>query len=155
VAEIQARIDRCYTPYHERLERLIAETHYSFGQVWHIDCHSMPASSSGGADFVLGDRDGRSCAPAFTNAVYDFLRGLGYRVTVNNPYKGMEILRRHGDPARGRHSLQLEIGKALYWDEEKSEKSTRYGALKTDIEKLLSFCADYIDGQLSMALAAD
>ncbi|MEZ5919527.1 MAG: N-formylglutamate amidohydrolase, partial [Alphaproteobacteria bacterium] len=41
-AEITARIERYYTPYHEALETLITEAHYNFGQVWHVNCHSMP-----------------------------------------------------------------------------------------------------------------
>ena len=60
------------------------------------------------ADFVLGDRDGTTCEPAFTAVVADTVRGMGYTVAVNDPYKGVEIVRRHGVPAANRHSLQIE-----------------------------------------------
>ena len=46
------------------------------------------------------------------------LRGLGYSVAINDPYKGVEIVRRHGRPARGRHSLQIELNRRLYMDED-------------------------------------
>ena len=57
----------------------------TFGAVWHINCHSMPAvgdalSDDPGrerADFVLGDRDGTTCEPQFTRSSRDTLRDAG------------------------------------------------------------------------------
>ena len=46
--------------------------------------------------------------PEFTALVADTLRGLGYSVGVNSPFKGAEIVIRHGAPAQNRHSLQIE-----------------------------------------------
>src|SRR3546814_4975971 len=60
------------------------------------------------ADFVLGDRDGTTCEPAFTAFVAGELRSLGYEVKINEPYKGVELVRRYADPAAGRHSLRSE-----------------------------------------------
>ena len=74
------------------------------------------------ADFVLGDREGTSCTPWFTQQAARILRELGYSVAINDPYKGVEILRRHGQPQQQRHALQLEINRALYLDEEKVER---------------------------------
>ena len=68
------------------------------------------------ADIVLGDRDGTTCAPEFTAFVRDVLAGHGYDVKVNDPFKGVELVRAYADPAGGRHSLQLEINKRLYMD---------------------------------------
>ncbi len=70
------------------------------------------------ADFVLGDRDGTTCAPAFTRIVASVLEDIGYSVAINDPYKGVEIVRRHGRPAENRHSLQVEVNRRLYMDEE-------------------------------------
>ena len=135
VAAISHRIENYYKPYHAALEKLMNEAHYNFGQVWHINCHSMPSASArpkqpigingyGGleTDFVLGDRDGTSCDLDFTHALRDFLRGLGYTVTINDPFKGVELVHRYSAPARGLHSLQIEINKALYMNEDTSEK---------------------------------
>lgn len=165
VNEILHRIENYYNPYHGKLASLIEDMHYSFGQVWHVNCHSMPqnggisrvipqSARSGMPDFVLGDRDGTSCDLAFTHALRDFLKGLGYRVTINNPYRGVELVRRYADPATGRHSIQIEINKALYWDEEKNKKSGNFMILKDDIEKLVEFTAHYISANLA-AIAAD
>jgi len=69
-------------------------------------------------------------------------------VTINDPYKGVELIRRYSNPARGRHSLQIEINKALYMNELTLEKSNNYNALKSDIEKIVLFLSDYVSAQL-------
>ena len=152
VKEIRQRIEKYYEPYHNALKNLLDETHTTHGQVWHINCHSMPSAQP---DFCIGDRNGSSSSADFTHALHDFLKGLGYSVNINQPYKGVEILRRHGAPALGRHSVQIEISKALYWDETKLIKSLNYNALKDDIEKLVLFCAGWVEDQTALSLAAD
>jgi len=125
VAEVQARIDRCHRPYHAALQQLMDAAHAAHGAVYHVNCHSMGPDTHvliegyGGqprADFVLGDRDGSTCDPAFTALVREVLTGFGYRVAVNDPFKGVELVRAYSAPAAGRHSLQLEINKRLYMD---------------------------------------
>ena len=165
ISEIHQRIEKYYKPYHKQLENLIEDAHYRYGQVWHINCHSMP--SKGGfsrnfsrpsfapmPDFVLGDRDGTSCELDFTHALRDFLKNLGYSVAINNPYRGVELVRRYSEPATGRHSIQIEINKGLYWQEEQSAKSKKFNSLKGDIEKLIQFSAEYVSSNLSQ-MAAD
>lgn len=162
VAEIKARIDGYYRPYHTALKELLDDAHYRFGQVWHINCHSMPGSSAAltngvlnmQPDFVLGDRDGTSCDLDFTHTLCDALRDMGYRVAINNPYKGVEIVRRSANPAEGRNSIQIEVSKSLYWDEKKNEKNENFNKLKSDIDKLIELCARYVDSHLS-SMAAD
>jgi N-formylglutamate amidohydrolase len=166
-AEIAARIERYYHPYHGALDDLLRAAHYNFGQAWHINCHSMPSSGAypkraaalvGNAprhsDFCLGDRDGTTCDLEFTHALRDFLKQRGYTVTLNDPYKGVELVRRYSSPARGIHSLQLEINRALYMSEETLEKSDHFPALQSDIEKLVAFCASFAESRLT-DMAAD
>jgi N-formylglutamate amidohydrolase len=156
VSEINARINDYYMPYHDALDSLLSELHYKFGQVWHVNCHSMPSDIISGqrVDFVLGDRDGTSCDLEFTHALRDHLVGAGYRVNINNPYKGVELINRYSAPSRGRHSLQIEINKALYWNEAENRKTSHYADLKSEIDKLITFCADFVDSRL-VNLAAD
>ncbi len=143
-AEVQRRIDRWYLPYHAALTAEIDALHRAFGAVWHINCHSMPAVGDANADdpgreradFVLGDRDGTTCASAFTNRVAETVRGMGYTVAVNDPYKGVELVRRHGRPAEHRHSLQIEIKRTLYMDEDSLEPNAGYARLERDLARL-------------------
>ncbi len=147
VMEIKHRIETCYRPYHAVLEKLIEDAHYSYGQVWHINCHSMPtqdghsfrASPLKAADFVLGDRDGTTCDLTFTHAVRDFIKSMGYKVSVNDPYKGVELVRKYSNPATGRHSLQVEVARNLYMDEDTYKKTNGFNKLKDDIDKLINF----------------
>ena len=101
----------------------------------------MPSSSGrkGGhcADFVLGDRDGTTCAPEFTDFVAQVVRGRGYTVRINEVYKGVEIVKRQGQPAMRRHSLQIEVDRALYMDQKTLEKSPGFDRLQSDITELI------------------
>ena len=151
-AEVRARIDRCWRPYHDALTALLDERHRRFGAVWHVDCHSMPAVGDDNADdpgreradFVLGDRDGATCEPAFTALVATTVRGLGYSVAINDPYKGVELVRKHGRPHEGRHSLQIEIKRSLYMDEETLEPNAGYARLQRDLATLAARIASHV-----------
>lgn len=125
-AEVTARIDRCWRPYHAAVARAIDAAHAAHGHSIHINCHSMPAVAGrfatlqpglAHADFVVGDRDGSTASPALSRAICDFLRARGYSVDHNRPYKGVELVRRYGRPAEQRHSIQVEINRARYMDE--------------------------------------
>ena len=150
--EIRNRIENWYRPYHAALDADVDALHRSFGSVWHINCHSMPAVGDANADdpgraradFVLGDRDGTTCAADFTTLVADAARGLGYSVSINDPYKGVEIVRKHGRPAERRHSLQIELNRRLYMDEATLEPNTHYAEMAVDIERLLAAVAHYV-----------
>ncbi len=145
VSEVQSRIAHYHRPYHDELSSMIAEAHGRFGAVWHVNCHSMKSTAKGRLrdDFVLGDRDGTTCAAEFTDLVASTLRGLGYGVGLNHPFKGAEIVTRHGDPAAARHSLQLEINRGLYMDEARIEKSKGFAALQSDMDRLIAAIAAY------------
>lgn len=153
VAEMQGRITRCYEPYHNALQSVCDRLHRKFGGVWLVNCHSMPArgskmSSDGPdavrADFVLGDRDGTTCAPEMTDFVARLLRGRGYNVKINDPYKGVEIVRRHGRPAENRHALQIEVNRALYMDEKSLARNGHYATLKADLTHLVEGLAGMV-----------
>jgi N-formylglutamate amidohydrolase len=147
VGELLARIERCHTPYHAALRRLLDAAHARFGQVVHLNCHSMNAVSGamgeGGAgipraDIVLGDRDGSTCSPALTAFVRNALQSRGYEVKVNDPFKGVELVRAYADPAAGRHSLQIEINKRLYMvDAPQRQPHEGFARLQRDLMAML------------------
>lgn len=143
VAEVAERIDRYYRPYHFQIAAVLDGLAEQFGATWHVNCHSMPSTLGPGsaravrADFVIGDRDGTTSEPGFVTLVADVLRGLGYRVAVNNPYKGVELVARYGRPALGRHSIQLEINRGLYMNEETLERTDGFARLQRDLGALI------------------
>jgi len=95
-------------------------------------------------DFVLGDRDGTTCEPGFTELVRRTLADMGYRVTVNDPYKGVELVRAYSDPKAARHSLQIEINKRLYMDERTLQKGPGFAQLQKNLGELLRALANEI-----------
>ena len=145
VETVLGRIRGVHVPYHEAIQKLLNETHARFGKVYHINCHSMRSvagkqSEDGGkarADFVLGDRDGTTCDPAFTGRVRKTLAAMGYDVKVNDPYKGVELVRAYSNPKSGRHSLQIEINKRLYMNEATLQKTAGFAVLQRNILSLL------------------
>ena len=151
--EVRRRLDRYYWPYHRTLERVLEHTWQRFGAVLHVNCHSMKSTSTASMpegrgvqrpDFVLGDRDGTSCNPALTDRVRGVLAAAGYRVAVNRPYKGMELVRRYSEPGAGRHSLQVEINRALYMDEERVCKSDGFERLQHTLGELTAAIAGFM-----------
>jgi N-formylglutamate amidohydrolase len=153
--EILARIERYHTPYHRMLDETCERLCHEFGAVWHINCHSMPSYGPAReerkgvyADFVLGDRDGTTCAAEFTDFVAGVLRGLGYDVRINEGYKGVEIVRRQGRPAENRHSLQIEVDRALYMDQKTLEKLPGFERLHADLARLVAALGDFVRARL-------
>ncbi len=146
VAEVQARIDTCWRPYHAAVADAIDAAHARHGFSIHLNCHSMPAVAASHAtdypglvhaDFVVGNRDDTTSSPALARLVFEHLRGLGYTVDYNHPYKGVELVRRHGRPAEHRHSIQLEINRKLYMDETSLAVHDGFAALQAHLRSLV------------------
>jgi N-formylglutamate deformylase len=162
-AEVQRRIERCYRPYHAALAALLDARHRRFGAVWHLDCHSMPAVGDANADdpgraradFVLGDRDGTTCDADFTRTVATVLREMDYAVAINDPYRGVELVRRHGRPAERRHSLQVEVNRRLYMDERTLAPNEGYARLEVDLARVVAQLAAYVRRQCGIARTDD
>ena len=147
VAEVQARIASCWHPYHAAVAQAIDAAHARHGYSIHLNCHSMPAVAStfatdfpgeAHADFVVGDRDGSTASAPLVQRICRHLEGLGYSVAYNHPYKGVELVRRHSNPARRRHSIQLEINRKLYMDEQTLAISGGFAALQTSLRSLVA-----------------
>jgi N-formylglutamate deformylase len=152
VRALQSRIDNCWRPYHDAVARAIERAAARHGHVVHLNCHSMPAVASAfstdfpwmrHADFVLGDRDGSTAHPALTQWMERFLASRGYTVSVNHPYKGVELVRLHGRPQQGRHSIQIEINKRLYMDETTLAIHDGFGPLQATLRELVEALAGW------------
>ena len=146
VAEVQARIVRCWVPYHAAVALAIDAAHQRHGYSIHINCHSMPAIAASHAtefpgeahaDFVIGNRDGSTSSEPLARLVCDHLRELGYGVAYNHPYKGVELVRRHSAPLQHRHSLQVEINRKLYMSEDTLLMHAGFESLQTHLKSLV------------------
>lgn len=157
VAEVQGRLDRYYRPYHAALAEAVEGAYGRFGAVWHLNLHSMPDNAYERlkidsphplADFVLGDRDGTTCEPGLVDLVERELRGMGYTVARNDPYKGVQLIAQIGRPAERRSSLQIEIRRPLYMDEATRERNAGFDILQRDLGKLTEQVGAYIRASL-------
>ena len=146
VAEVQARIANCWQPYHAAVAQAIEQAHAAHGFSIHLNCHSMPAVAASHAtdfpglahaDFVVGNRDHSTSSPALAELVCKHLAGRGYDVSLNHPYKGVELVRRYGEPARHRHSLQIEINRKLYMDEHSLALHDGFEPLQASLRSLV------------------
>jgi N-formylglutamate amidohydrolase len=144
-AEAEARVRQVHQPYHATLAALIAEAKASHGVAVLIDWHSMPAAPSTRAgescDVVLGDRFGAACSAAVTGLVERELGAMGYRVARNAPYAGGYTTEHYGRPGRKVQALQIEINRALYFDEGAMRLTAGFATLKRDLERLFAALA--------------
>lgn len=149
VSEIEERLERYYRPYHAELTRLVDDLHGRFGILRQISCHCMsavgapthPDAGQSRADFCVSDLKGRTASKAAMSLVVDTLRSYGYSVSVNTPYIGNELIARHGDPARGIDSIQVEINKKLFMDTGTFRATVGLGKVKADLDRLLAVLA--------------
>lgn len=144
-AQAQARIDQLYKPYHLALRRLVNIARDQFGYCILIDCHSMPSAGlphgktriGEPVDIVLGDRNGLSCASAVTEETERAFEAMGYSVIRNTPYAGGYTTHHYGDPLNGYHTLQIELSRALYVDENSMSRKPGFATLKNDLKRFL------------------
>lgn len=153
-SEVAHRIESYWRPYRHALAHLLAGAAVR-GPRWHLNLHSMPSNAyerlgrvapAPLADVVLGDLNGSSCSAIFTEMVGRAFRSRGYTVAINDPYAGQDLLREFGDPARGHESLQIELNRALYLNEQTRELLPRAQDLRDDIAGVLQDIAAHIRG---------
>jgi N-formylglutamate amidohydrolase len=144
-AEAEARVRNCWDPYHAALARLVADALAQFRAVLLVDCHSMPGpfAGPGGADVVLGDVHGTSCAEAVVDLVEKVMNERGYRVRRNDPYAGGYTTRHYSRPDDGVHTLQIEVARSLYMDERLILRRPGFARLHADLNHLLARLAAF------------
>ena len=152
VAEVSRRIEQCHATYWAAVTNAIEAAHAAQGRMVHVNCHSMPAvagtvswvkTGTPFADVVLGDRDGSTCAPEMTALLAAAFRAEGLGVAINDPYKGVELVKRFGRPHENRHSIQIELNRKLYMNEATRERNANYGRLKASLQRVMKQLAVY------------
>ena len=153
--EAERRVRLAYWPYHHALQRLLHRARREFGVVLLLDCHSMPsfagdgsADHDGSVDFALGDRFGRSCAPAIVERVEALLHRQGFRVARNRPYAGGQITARYGRPEAGTHALQIELRRGLFMEEHTRAPRPTVPRLEHGLRELLADLATFVAEQM-------
>jgi len=116
-------LEHYYDPFHKSLNKQIMYLNNTFGFCYHIDLHTMPSKAllnfKKEPDIVLGDNFGKSCSIELINYFQNVFQENGFTVEVNNPYAGGFITRNYGNPSKGVHTIQIEINRKIYMDENK------------------------------------
>ena len=145
VAEVEARLARYYTPYHDALAALMDRAFRRWGRALLVDCHSMPQPSAEllsarlprPPEIVLGNRYGTSCSPELMAFLERQFRSFGYMVVRNEPYAGGYCTQAYGRPESGIEAVQIEVSRPLYMDETRLEKTAGFDTVRDHLSQIV------------------
>ncbi len=151
--EAQERIKNVYDAYHKRLKQLVDKCVRKFGFCFLIDCHSMPSmicnimNESKALDFCICNLFDESCPPEVSQKLYQALDSKGFRVELNRPYAGAFITFNYCQPRKNIYTLQIEINRGVYMDEQSYQKNAHFQefskALSHSLIELGHFLLDF------------
>lgn len=149
LADLDSRIETIHRPYHRALSDTLDRLRDRWGAALLIDLHSMPplrqpGHAGEGAEFVVGDRFGSSCAPGLAAQALGYLAAAGRRVAHNRPYSGGYALDHHASPHRGVHALQVEVCRSIYLDARLDQPGARLPAVAKTLAGLVRLLADEV-----------
>lgn len=147
-AEVAARVQAYWQPYHRRLHEAIEALRARHGTVVVWDAHSirsrLPRLFEGELPVLnFGSNGGRACGPQLLAALLAAARAApGYPAVLDGRFRGGHITRACGDPARGVHAVQLELAQRSYMDEESAEyRPELAAALRPLLRELIGIAA--------------
>jgi N-formylglutamate amidohydrolase len=153
--EARRRISDVHTPYHGAIAQALDAARSLFGIAFLIDCHSMPPlpSSDGEApaEVVIGDLNGHSASRLISMQALETACAANIRTAHNVPYAGAYTLRRHGQPSRNVHAIQIEIDRSLYLA---SDQRTPSATLPDMVELIRAIAAGLAGDTQARALPA-
>ena len=121
-AEAEYRIKAYHRPYYAALHSLLQRASAANGHAIHVDVHSFSRrKGSDIADIILGDGGdkGPLCDPCIKNSIRDHFKKVGLLVDFNGIYfSGGALVHSTGNPEAGLHSIQIEIARDLYMDQD-------------------------------------
>ena len=123
-AEVHARVDRYWRPYHQALVQELERLRALHGRVALWEGHSIRGSDlpflfdGRLPDLNLGTSGGASCRPEVQAALEAVLGAQGdYDWVSNGRFRGGYITRHYGRPETGVDAIQLETSQRTYMDE--------------------------------------
>jgi len=150
VAEVQARLDRYYRPYHRELASVMDRMRTAHGFYYQLSCHCMsavgaPTHADAGkerTDFCLGNLRGASSTPEFIEWLSEVIRAQGFSCSVSTPYTGGELNRRYGSADGTRESVMIEINKKRFMDVASFRKNEGFEAVRGVARAVLQAVAE-------------
>jgi N-formylglutamate deformylase len=115
-----------YEPFHNEIKSFYKKFEsMGYKNIYHLDLHSMPSLGTSmhrdpgetRAEIVVSDQKGKSTRPEFMQLVVKSYEQAGFQVKTNWPYFGGRITEQYGEPEKGHNTVQVEMSRALYMDE--------------------------------------
>lgn len=121
--EMAQRTAVYWMPYHDTIRDRLDDIVSKYGYALLYDAHSIasevPRLFEGTLPVLnLGTAKGKSCAPNIEQAATKVIADSGFTFAINDRFIGGYITRHYGDPANNIHSMQMEIGRSSYMNEE-------------------------------------
>lgn len=139
--------DLIYVPFHQAVRAQI-DTFKQLGheKVFHLDAHSMPSVGTKmhkdpgekRADIVVSDSLGKSCDPRFKDLVISSYVTAGFKVGYNWPYVGGRLTEQYGRPEIGQHTIQVELNRELYMDEQTKKLKPNHHEIQNKIKEAIT-----------------
>lgn len=76
-------------------------------------------------------------------------------MAYNDPYKGVALIGRIGQPEYQRHSLQIEINRRIYLDEDTREPSANFAQVQQHLQEVMLVVAQHVREQMQYLPVAD
>ena len=110
-ADVRARIDEFYTPYHQQLTAILNEAIAQHGKVYLLDLHSFMGIITD--DVCLGNAKGQTCQPSLIDSFAQSFAAQRYQVVKNKVFTGGYITRHYGQQPQV-EALQIELRYPVY-----------------------------------------
>lgn len=135
----QQLVKNHYETFHAQVRTLVQKL--TAPQIFHLDLHSMPSQGTAmhndpgqkRADIVVSDFHGKSARKDFVDLVIDAYKSHGFEVSYNWPYFGGGITQMYGHPEQGHHTVQVELNRSHYMNEETKQKSNQFASTQTKL----------------------
>jgi N-formylglutamate deformylase len=136
-----------YEPFHQSVLNLGQS--FKKREVFHLDLHSMPSQGTAmhtdpgqkRADIVVSDFHGKSSRKDFVDLIQESYQKVGFSVAYNWPYFGGGITQMYGRPEEKHHTVQVELNRATYMNEDSKQK---VDVLFTETQKKLAAAMERI-----------
>ncbi|HPI41015.1 MAG TPA: N-formylglutamate amidohydrolase [Pseudobdellovibrionaceae bacterium] len=155
----QQLVELIYKPFHLSIENISKNLIKTYGVIYHIDVHSMPGRGTAmhrdpgedRADIVISDQLQKSCSPQFRDLVIAAYVTAGFKVGYNWPYLGGRVTEQYGNPKKNHHTLQVELNRKLYMDEESKEKLTTFPKVQAQLKQAVEYITMGLDAMNSQS----
>jgi len=154
-AQIAARREAIWQPYHQQLAQELAriEALHGIAALW--DAHSirsvLPRFFDGRLpDLNLGTAQGASCDPALAQRLLGIAReAAGFTSVLDGRFTGGYITRHHGRPAQGVHAVQLEMTQCSYMQEARpfAYLPERAARVQPHVRRMLEAVLDFVEAR--------